>query len=389
MERVDVSILSTGHDVADGRLHRLVHSLLAAGLSVEVRALGSPRHAPPGALVLTATRGGHLGRLLDGWRTSWRARGRVLMVLDPDLVVPARMVSLLRALGGRPGRVVSDVHEDYRSVLADRSWARGWRRLAAGIAVRWWLRAAAGSDLCVVADHHVPPLRARRRMVVTNQPVRAMFATVAVPDRSAHRAVYIGDVRRSRGLFEMLALIERCPDWTLDVVGPIAPGDRDRVTDWIGQSPAAARTTFHGRLDPRRARRIAAGASVGLSLLAPTPAFVAALPTKILEYHSYGLATLTSPLPRAAQLVRDSGGGLVVETIDDAVAALRTWQQDPAALTACRRLAIDWAVRSLDPDPYRELAAAVAGLAAHRPPRPGSTDAEFAIDRSADVPRAF
>ena len=41
--RPDVSVLSTGHDVADARLHRICAALLRRGLSVEVVGLEDPR----------------------------------------------------------------------------------------------------------------------------------------------------------------------------------------------------------------------------------------------------------------------------------------------------------------------------------------------------------
>ena len=44
--RPDVSVVSTGHDVADARLHRICAALLRRGLSVEVVGLGTAVGGP-------------------------------------------------------------------------------------------------------------------------------------------------------------------------------------------------------------------------------------------------------------------------------------------------------------------------------------------------------
>ena len=213
-------------------------------------------------------------RALSAFTVPWRAHGRVLVCLDPD-VVPSAMA---RRVAGR--RVVVDIHEDYLALLNDRPWAHG----IAGVVGRTFARVstmlAGRADLTVVADDHVPPLTARQRLVVKNLPDPAMLPEPA-PREGAPRAIYIGDLRRTRGLFTMLTAIERAPGWSLDLVGPIAAVDRPAVDAWLATSPAAARVRLHGRLEPRQAWALAAGAWAGLALLDPTPAFAASVPTKL------------------------------------------------------------------------------------------------------------
>ncbi len=50
---IDVSIVTSGHDVADARLHREVAALVARGLHVEVLGLGDEADGPPGVTVRT------------------------------------------------------------------------------------------------------------------------------------------------------------------------------------------------------------------------------------------------------------------------------------------------------------------------------------------------
>jgi hypothetical protein len=46
-------VLSTAHDVGDGRLFRLVDAMERVGLAVEVVGRGDPLDGPPGAVVRT------------------------------------------------------------------------------------------------------------------------------------------------------------------------------------------------------------------------------------------------------------------------------------------------------------------------------------------------
>lgn len=342
--RPDVLVVSTGHEVADARLHRLCGALVGAGMGVGLDGLGDRHAGPPGTKVTTRPRPTRLGRLLRAAALPWRGRGAsILVVVDPELVLPG---TLWRSL--RPGRrLVVDVHEDYRALLADRPWATGARGTAAALLVRAARGTAARADLTILADEHLPPLRARTRLVVRNLPRLDELPPECEPDPTP-RALYVGDVRRSRGLRRMVDAVLAVPPWELDVVGPLTAADRP----WLGQrlSDAGAdraRIRLHGRLPPARAWPLARGAWVGLTLLDDTPAFRGALPTKLYEYLGSGLAVLTSPLPRAVALVQDAGAGLVAAGTHEAAACLRRWLDEPALLNTHRDAARAWAVGHL------------------------------------------
>src|SRR5439155_8086114 len=271
-----------------------------------------------------------------------------------DLVPAALARRLLRR-----GAAVVDMSEDYQSLLHDRAWATGV--VGAGArAVAWVAAGLAGhADLTVVADEHVPPAHARHRVVVRNLPDPRHLPPPGPRDEHP-RALYVGDVRRSRGLRTMLEALEGAPAWTLDVVGPVAASDSSWLRDWFDRSQAAGRVRFHGRLSPDRAWAFAAGAWAGLMLLEQTPAFVAALPSKLYEYLACGLAVMTTPLPRASEVVVTSGAGVVVRDAAEVSATLNRWSDDPNGVDRLREAARAWAERNLSgPSPCDELAAEV------------------------------
>lgn len=356
----DVTLLSSGHDVADARLHRLVGALRRNNLAVEVIAQGAVKDAPQDSKFRKAFGGKGLAmRVLRAVSLPWFARGKVLIAVDPDLIAMSMALARLRHR-----RVVVDVHEDYLSLLRDRAWAKG----AIGIAARITALAASAlakkADLTVVADAHVPPLTARNRLVVRNLPDLQIPSTDEIDAQP--RAVYVGDVRQSRGLGTMLSAIEVTESagvpWRLDVIGPVASADQEFVDRWLRESPARHLVTFHGRLAPKASWELALGAWVGLSLLDNTPAFNAAVPTKLYEYAAAHLAVLTTPLPRCVELVSAHQVGKVVVDAAQAGAELIAWANDRASLRAVRAAAALWA-KTLDTSAeYGPFAAQVASL---------------------------
>lgn len=359
-DAVDVAIISAGHDVADARIHKIASALIRRDLTVELFGLGQEVDAPAGVIVHVAQRGSMVRRAARALRLPWRTSARVLFTVDPEVVISARLAGWLR---GRA--VVADVHEDYVKLLNDRAWARGTAgrvgRLVAGAAVK----SSARADLTVVTDEWIPPQEARHRLVVRNLPDPSLLPP---PSESGggRRAVYVGDLRRSRGLFDMVDSIAGAPGWELDLVGPVASSDEDELRKRVSESDVAGRVRLHGRMPPAAAWQVARGASVGLLLLHDTPAFRHAMPTKLYEYLAGGLAVITTPLPRQAAVVEESGGGVVVEA-SEVAATLQRWADDPRQLARHRVAALEWAGRNLgDDDPYGGLAIAVAELAARR-----------------------
>lgn len=356
-----MSVVSSGHDVADGRLHREVDACVRAGLTVEVLGLGKAGDGPAGARVRTWSRRGLAWRIVLAVVLPWLARGRVLLVLDPDAAVGAVAPCRLRRRA-----LVVDVHEDYAALLRDRRWARGATGSAARVLVRVAVVVAAAADLTVVADEHVPPRDGcRRRIVVPNLPTGHVTVAGPTPESDGRlRAAYVGDVRSSRGSDAMVDAVLAAPGWELDVVGPVSGSDGRVLTARLQNPSVAARVRLHGRLPPARAWHAVRGAQVGFALLEDTPAFRDAVPSKVYEYLAAGMAVVATRLPRVVALLEESGGGVHVDDAAEAAAVLRRWADTPAELSAVRARASAWARTALaGASPYTRLAADVAGLA--------------------------
>jgi glycosyltransferase involved in cell wall biosynthesis len=360
----DLSIVTSGHDVSDARLHRVAAACVRAGLLVEVLALGDSAAAPEGVSVRTRGRGSVARRAVNAMDFARRARGRVVLAMDPDSLLACLAIGRLRR-----GVVVADVHEDYLSLLRDRQWASGAAGRPASAVARFATWAAARADLTVVADEHVPPTRARARMVVRNLPDLTMLPGPSPRDETP-RALYVGDVRESRGLWHMLDVMDQAVDWHLDVVGHVAAADQGEADRRLRGSGLAGRVRFHGRMPPEQAWTFARGAWCGLVMLKDTPAFRDAMPSKLFEYLACGLGVLVTDLPRQRELVERIGAGRVVDngpdTVRQSVEQLQRWADHPVELDVCRANATRWAASKATSSDYDGLAIRLVKLASAR-----------------------
>lgn len=349
MTRPDISIISSGASLADARLHRIANALIRNGLIVEILAPGNSSDAPSGAVVRSVNQGkGFQWRMHRAFYSPWRAQGKVLYCLAPEAQLFTKTASKFR------GRIYcADIYEDYARLLKDRKWAKRYFGIAGliGAAItRISTESAARAAVTSVADIQVPPFNARQRIILRNLPDSSNLTPSGDLSKQP-RAIYIGDVRESRGLHTMLQSAELVPNWHIDIVGPISDHDSAWIHLWsISHEDAASRVTFHGRLSPTKSWALAEGAWVGLSLLEPTPAFIAAIPSKLYEYMAVGLATISTPLPRCAELIAKSGAGEIADGPESVAKILKQWEENPALIKKVRKSALEWASNNLDSD---------------------------------------
>jgi glycosyltransferase involved in cell wall biosynthesis len=365
-QSIDISIISSGANLADARLHRLTRALLRAGLTVEIFAPGDAKDAPAAIIrkPLLGTSWSSTSLLARYYRSRifvLRSHGRVIYAISPEAVAPTfALAKLLRK------KFAVDFFEDYLRLLKDRAWARkyfgilGWIASSDTKSALWFAKRA---DLTTVADVQVPPFDARNRLVVRNLPDVSLLTQSG--ERSATpRAIYIGDLRKSRGLHMMLDVALLASNWEFDLVGGVATADQEFVDRWFAENPSATtRVRFHGRLAPAQSWKLARGAWVGLSLLESTPAFIEAVPSKLYEYMSVGVASISTPLPRCIEIIEASNSGAIAATTGEVAERLNHWKNHPEELDALRANGLKWASENLDSEQeYAKFAAEMVKL---------------------------
>lgn len=355
-----VLVVTVVHTPLDARIHhRQIRALRQDDIEVTYlapwRATGTdPARAAPGVRCLDVPRAVGCRRL-----TALRAARRRILRLAPDHdLILLHDPELVLAVAGRLRRlppVVLDVHEDLVAALVDdRPWVPAPLLPLARALVRGLERAAdrrlAG---LLLAEEAYRARFAGTHPVVPNLPWLPPESTATTDaagadphppsaDATQMRVVYVGRLSVGRGVHELLALgaaltVEE------DAPGNAEPSVRLELAGTPDADVLAAvraahdrgEVCWHGYLPNDEAMTLVRGSLAGLSLLHDLPNYRTSMPTKVVEYLAQGVPAISTPLPEAARLIRESQGGIVVDFADV-----------EAALAAVRRLAADPALRA-------------------------------------------
>ncbi|MCK4711577.1 MAG: glycosyltransferase [Marinosulfonomonas sp.] len=302
----DILHLTSAHPLQDTRIFvKEARSLSLAGFRVTVVGPGLDGAQPKtvdGVEIIPLPRPkGRVGRFLTLglalYKTARRSNAKAIHIHDPDLM----LLGLVLFWQGRC--VIYDVHEDYRKSMGSRVWLRldVLRKLAA-FGVRWVEKRVA-SRFCgfVVADPALaatfPPSRCvvvRNHLLIREWP----DSPGLIEESAAVRCIYVGDISEARGFSVMCDTISRAREQgvaaTLDLVGEI-PADLRKV---LQTHPAKDHITAFGHCGRGEVVNRLSQSDIAFCLLAPTPAYLEALPVKILEYLMAGLPVIASDFPR-------------------------------------------------------------------------------------------
>lgn len=331
-------VLTVVHHPEDARIrYRQIAALLQAGWQVTYAAPfrgyavpEPPRGSVPGLATVDMPRsaGRRRVRSLRAARSLLATHGRhhdVVLLHDPELVLAARGLAL--------PPVLWDVHEDTAAALALKPWLpSSLERLAKGGVRRLEAYAERRHHLLLAEDSYADRFQGSH-LVVPN--TTTVPATVAAPDDP--RVVYVGHLTAARGVHELIALGRLLAGQvTVEVIGHADAASRAAleaaadVIDWRGFLP----------YDEAMAR--VSGARAGLSLLHDEPNYRHSRPTKVIEYLAHGVPVVTTPLPLAAQLVTETGAGVVVPFEAPVVSTARSAAEAILALDPHQRLKMGW-----------------------------------------------
>ncbi len=223
-----------------------------------------------------------------------KSRPKVVHIHDPDLLFLARIWKWYGI------KIVYDVHEDFPKAVLSRSWlGPQWVRglvsalidKVEGGSVRW-------VDGFVLADTHLAARFHGCHSVVVRNYLEAEEWTVSPkprPDGNPIQCIYVGDITAARGVFRMCdAAYAAAGQIHLNLVGPIP----DTLRAKVEEHPASPWITLYGRRNRMEVAGLLNKADVALCLPKPTPAYVDALPVKILEYLYNQLPVVATQLPR-------------------------------------------------------------------------------------------
>lgn len=288
--------ITTAHRSDDARIyHKECTSLARAGYDISLVAPGDSRKATNDspAIIGIGQFNSRIGRMLRGaWRVFRiiaRERPRAIHIHDPELLLltlPARWLGC---------RIIYNSHEDVPQHIQSKPYIPApIRPLVSHTFLAFEKFATKLCDLVVAAT---PDIAARftklgrRTVCVRNFAIAGEFARGS--NERERSLVYIGGLRRDRGIYDMIALADRL-NLPLHLAGPGWPAG---LLDELKTMPGWRHVTYHGVLDRAGVSELLAKASIGLVLLHPRPNYLTSLPVKMFEYLAAGLPVLASDFP--------------------------------------------------------------------------------------------
>lgn len=329
-----VLVVTCAHRGDDARIvHRQITSLLEHDHRVTLIAPDpgdeARRQDPPGLERLVIPRASGRRRV-GAWRATRRSARRFARVVDVVIVHDPELLPVLGVGRWHGATLVWDVHEDFVASVSDRRWIPAWARRIVERLVTMVERVA----------------RRRFRVVLAEDSYRARFPNAPVVpnstwvlddpaplDTADPRVVYVGRLSQGRGVTALVALGEELARRDGPRLVVIGSADADVTALLTG---AGSAVEWRGPLANPEALAVVRGAVAGVSLLGNHPNYVHSRPTKVVEYLANGVPAISTPLPLAAQMIADSGAGVVThhwlgdDLVNEVADAVMAYASSPA-----------------------------------------------------------
>jgi glycosyltransferase involved in cell wall biosynthesis len=337
-DRIRVAVISSVHRWNDTRIFvKQAASLAASGYDVVLAAIGD-QPAPfeaSGVRVIPLRRRRRFARWLT-WLSILRVvhaeRSAVVHAHDPELIP---LLLLLKVVGRK---VICDVHENVAEQVLHKEWIpRVCRRPLSTllkVTQRWLPRAV---DAVILAeDSYVGNFPAGPHVsVIRNFPI--------LPPRCKEdyrsdvlRLVYVGDVRKVRGILEYVHILARLSDRgvpaVIRIIGSFAAqAEEEETRALVRQAGLESKVQFLGRRPPEEIPALLETCDVGLALLHPIGNYRDSYPTKMFEYMAAGLPVVASRFTLWERVLVGNDCGRVVDpqNTEEAAEAIREYWMSP------------------------------------------------------------
>lgn len=199
------------------------------------------------------------------------------------------------------------------------------------------------ADAVILADdtrrRQVGAVSPRKLEVIYNSPRSVPRLGVSSPASAARkfRVAYVGILSTGRGLYEMLDILARRPEWHLEIAG-----FGSEEGDIRQRSRQLANVTFHGRVDYTTALEIYQRSSVMFATYDPAiPNHRFSSPNKLYEAMSLGKPIIVARNTGVDELVARHGLGAVVtygdlKELESALEEISAWPESHRASFAKR-----------------------------------------------------
>jgi glycosyltransferase involved in cell wall biosynthesis len=230
---------------------------------------------------------------------------------DPDLLTIGLLLKL------RNKKVIYDAHEDIPRDILDKEWIpKRYRPIISKLYEKLENVISQHLDLIVVAN---PPVCDRFRKLgcktvnINNYPIKKELVNERTSWQTKQRSVcYLGGIHSQRGIFEMIAAVEKM-NIKLLLAGTFSSrSQRNQAMAMKGWRNVQEL----GQIDRQGVKQVLQESMAGLSILHPIPSYTYAFATKIFEYMASGIPVIASNFPLWEKIVTGNNCGICVDPLN-------------------------------------------------------------------------
>lgn len=234
-------------------------------------------------------------------------KGDVVVIMTPDLVPAAALIRVFVKY-----RLIVDVSENYETLIEDRSVKCKWL-------IRQLLKLTNSlikkSDLVTVYADSAPPSGLMSRLTLKNVPYNMSTSCKFTYKKDENPTIiYTGDLRKSRGLYDLIKLAYIRTEWKFIIVGQISGDDGLHISQ---QLSAIENIEFYRATTYNNLIQYLYRAWIGIIPLHSTRAFNETIPAKLYDYIASGLPIISYNLTMVADMVKKYNIGFIRKDVDE------------------------------------------------------------------------
>lgn len=316
--KIKICHLTSVHPRFDVRIfHKECKSLAMAGYDVVLIAPGEiPENIDGVHIVPFPKIKSRFVRFIFSWMVMYKKalqqKARLYHFHDPELIP----CGLMLRLTGK--KVVFDIHENIALSFRQKEWLPLFIRLFVSKIYRVFEKMVLPAfHLLVLAESSYVSYYPKKSILALNYPLTDLTTKPNDKPLLPIRFVYVGVIHETRGLMQMLQIIEKLNirgfDSELHLAGYVRPENiLDLALSRFENQRLKSKVHYHGVLSLPQSYQLVSQCHIGFALWDNLPNFYECIPTKIYEYMNAGLPFIVSDYPVFKELTEQDKAGIGV-----------------------------------------------------------------------------
>jgi len=311
--------MTSVHKPYDIRIfHKQARTLARAGYSVTLLVQHSADEVQDGIIIKAMPSPKNRLQRMFGlttrlYREARKQKADIYHFHDPELLPVG---ALLKIITRKP--VIYDVHENYSQSILGRRWIPKLLRRPISFVTKLTEQffALFMTAIIAVTDSIAAKFTPKKTVQIRNYPLLELDkaeekASLAKDHR---RLIYVGGIRRSRGVGELVRTLELLPeDVRLTILGRYEEPDFEVE---LKSYPGYAKVDFGGWVTLSEVWKQMQVSAMGFVLFHPEPNHEDALPNKLFEYMAAGIPVIASNFTLWRSIIESAGCGIQIDPMD-------------------------------------------------------------------------